>query len=186
MHDGVTALVLEGKHSLWLVGCGSLSASLCCCHTLLSPCHCQKPHGNIAVCDVAGFSDYSLLETAIRSSHAMRCDVWKRHLLAPATRHTNTKYQGRRQQETHTPTAKTVYRNHDRSPTARHRIRNEKREREIRESSTIHHPTSCQLFPEPIRQFRSIPIYPTVVLARGLIGTCVGPKALQSSQLLPP
>ena len=117
-------------------------------------------------CDVAGFSDYSLLETAICSrccpkNRAICSDVWKRHLLAPATRHTNTKYQGRRQQETHTPTAKTVYRNHDPSPTARHRIRNEKREREIRESSTIHHPTSCQLFPEPIRQFRSIPIYPT-------------------------
>ena len=24
-HDGVTALLLEGKHNLWLVGCGSLS-----------------------------------------------------------------------------------------------------------------------------------------------------------------
>ena len=36
-----------------------------------------------------------------------------------------------------------------------------RRERETRESSTIHHPTSCQLFPEPIRHFRSIPIYPT-------------------------
>ena len=25
-HDGVTALLLEGKHNLWLVGCGSLLA----------------------------------------------------------------------------------------------------------------------------------------------------------------
>ena len=36
-----------------------------------------------------------------------------------------------------------------------------RRERETRESSTIHHPTSRQLFPEPIRHFRSIRIYPT-------------------------
>ena len=89
-------------------------------------------------CDVAGFSDYSLLETAIRSrccpeNRAICSDVWKRHLLAPATRHTNIQDQGRRQQETHTPTAKTVYRKNDRSPTARHRIRNEKRARNQRE-----------------------------------------------------
>ena len=89
-------------------------------------------------CDVAGFLDYSLLETAIRSrccpeNRAICSDVWKRHLLAPATRHTNIQDQGRRQQETHTPTAKTVYRKNDCSPTARHRIRNEKRARNQRE-----------------------------------------------------
>ena len=36
-----------------------------------------------------------------------------------------------------------------------------RRERETRESSTIHHPTSCQILSEPISHFRSIPIYPT-------------------------
>ena len=36
-----------------------------------------------------------------------------------------------------------------------------RRERETRESFTIHHPTSCQILPEPISHFRSIPIYPT-------------------------
>ena len=88
-------------------------------------------------CDVASFSDYSRLKTAKRDrccpeNRAICSDVWKRHSLAPATRHMNTQDQGRRQQETHTPTAKTIYRRNVRSPTTRHRIRNEKRARNQR------------------------------------------------------
>ena len=102
----------------------------------------QRTHGTERVCylcpcDVASFSDYSRLETAKRDrccpeNRAMCSDVWKRHSLAPATRHMNTQDQGRRQQETHTPTAKTIYRRNVRSPTTRHRIRNEKRARNQR------------------------------------------------------
>ena len=69
---------------------------------------------------------------AVQKNRAICSDVWKRHSLAPATRHMNTQDQGRRQQETHTPTAKTIYRRNVRSPTTRHRIRNEKRARNQR------------------------------------------------------
>ena len=116
-------------------------------------------------CDVASFSDYSRLETAKRDrccpeNRAICSDVWKRHSLAPATRHMNTQDQGRRQQETHTPTAKTIYRRNVRSPTTRHRIRNEKRARNQRE---FHYTSSDVLsdISDPIRHFRSILIYPT-------------------------
>ena len=116
-------------------------------------------------CDVASFSDYSRLETAKRDSccpenRAICSDVWKRHSLAPATRHMNTQDQGRRQQETHTPTAKTIYRRNVRSPTTRHRIRNEKRARNQRE---FHYTSSDVLsdISDPIRHFISILIYPT-------------------------
>ena len=72
----------------------------------------------------------------------------------------NTQDQGRRQQETHTPTAKTIYRRNVRSPTTRHRIRNEKRARNQRE---FHYTSSDVLsdISDPIRHFRSILIYPT-------------------------
>ena len=116
-------------------------------------------------CDVASFSDYSRLETAKRDrccpeNRAICSDVWKRHSLAPATRHMNIQDQGRRQQETHTPTAKTIYRRNVRSPTTRHRIRNEKRARNQRE---FHYTSSDVLsdISDPIRHFRSILIYPT-------------------------
>ena len=114
------------------------------------------------------FSDYSLLEnsdtqrmlsTKIARFAAM---FWKRHLLAPATRHTNIQDQGRRQQETHTPTAKTVYRKNDRSPTARHRIRNEKKSEKPERVSTIRHLTSCQLFSRNLSDtLDPFPIHPT-------------------------
>ena len=142
-------------------------------------------------CDVAGFSDYNLLETAIRSryypeNHAICSDVWKRHLLAPAAHHTNIQDQGRRQQETHTPIAKTVYKKNDCSPTARHRIRNEKRAKKQREF----HYTSSDVLSNITRAYQSLQIHSylshTAVLARGLIGTCVGPNPLQPSQLFPP
>ena len=121
--------------------------------------------GTICDCDVVSFSDYSRLETAKRDrccpeNRAICSDVWKRHSLAPATRHMNTQDQGRRQQETHTPTAKTIYRRNVRSPTTRHRIRNEKRARNQRE---FHYTSSDVLsdISDPIRHFRSILIYPT-------------------------
>ena len=142
-------------------------------------------------CDVASFSDYSRLETAKRDrccpeNRAICSDVWKRHSLAPATRHMNTQDQGRRQQETRTPTAKTIYRRNVRSPTTRHRIRNEKRARNQREF----HYTSSDVLSDITRAYQTLQIHSylshTAVLARGLIGTCVGPNPLQSSQLLPP
>ena len=116
-------------------------------------------------CDVAGFSDYSLLETAIRSrccpeNRAICSDVWKRHLLAPATRHTTYRIKAE-DNKRHT---RLQPRQFTERTTAAQLLDTEsgmRRERETRESSTIHHPTSCQLFPEPIRHFRSIPIYPT-------------------------
>ena len=116
-------------------------------------------------CDVASFSDYSRLETAKRDrccpeNRAICSDVWKRHSLAPATRHMNKQDQGRRQRETHTPTAKTIYIKNVCSPTTRHRIRNEKRARNQRE---FHYTSSDVLsdISDPIRHFRSILIYPT-------------------------
>ena len=77
------------------------------------------------------------------------------------------------------------YRENDRSPTARHRIRNEKRARNQREF----HYTSSDVLSDITRAYQSVQIHSylshTAVLARGLIGTCVGPNPLQSSQLLP-
>ena len=44
-----SSLVLQRKLNLWLLGNGSLPAQLRCCRSLLSPCRCQKPHGDMAV-----------------------------------------------------------------------------------------------------------------------------------------